>query len=110
MQTSCTDCPIRENCTKPCADIERQLANEDHGRIHALHRKDAMQAARRLHAEIDAARELTSRRGKLRGRAREVFDLTYNEALGQQEIGERLGISRRVAGRYLERARKALAE
>lgn len=108
MRTSCTDCPLRETCDKPCADIERLLVNEDHARIHALHRRNALQAAQRLHAEIQAAREMTSGRSVLRGRAREVFDLTYNEALSQQQIAAKLGISRRVAGHYLARAKAAL--
>lgn len=62
-----------------------------------------------MHAELHAARVMTDYRHVLRGRAREVFDLTYNDALLQSEIAQRLGISRRVVSIYLTRARKKIA-
>ncbi len=109
MLKTCNDCPLRPSCQIPCAEVEALLPHEEHARIHALHRRNAADAARRLQAERDAARTLTDFRHVLRGRAREVFDLTYNDTLPQDEIAERLGITRRVVSHYLVRARRKIA-
>jgi RNA polymerase sigma factor (sigma-70 family) len=109
MQVSCTDCPLRTSCNTPCEAIERQLPSEEHARLHALHRRNALNAARRLEAERAAARLLTDFRHLLRGRMRQVFDLVYDEALPQEEIAARLGIGRRVVSHYLMRARRRIA-
>jgi RNA polymerase sigma factor (sigma-70 family) len=102
---SCNDCPLREQCQAPCEAVERLLPDVDHARIHGFQRRNALQFARRMRDEIEAARLMTDWRHVLNGRMREVFDMTYNEGLKQSDIAQRLGISRRVAGRYLERAR-----
>jgi RNA polymerase sigma factor (sigma-70 family) len=109
MIKTCNDCPIRPTCHTPCAEVETLLPHEEHARIHALHRRNAADAARRLQAERDAARVMTDFRHLLRGRARQVFDLTYNDMLPQEEIATRLGITRRVVSHYLVRARDKIA-
>lgn len=102
----CNHCPLRDTCKSPCQTLEALLPDPDAGRVHALHRKDAWAYCKQLAAQMTAARILTSHRRKLRGRQRRVFDLTYNELLPEAAIGQRLGISRRAAGRHLQRARR----
>lgn len=102
----CNNCPLREKCANPCDAVEALLPDADAGRIHALHRKDAWAYAKQIAAQMTAARIVTSHRQLLRGRQRQVFDLTYNEQLSEAAIGRQLGISRRVAGRHRQRARR----
>jgi DNA-directed RNA polymerase specialized sigma subunit len=110
MFKACTECPLRATCQSPCPEVEQLLPDEQHGRAHALHRRNAAEAARRLEAERHAARLMTDFRHVLRGRARQVFDMTYNDMLPQDEIATRLGIARRVVSHYLVRARHKIAE
>ncbi len=106
----CDKCPLRANCTQPCEAVETMLPDEQHGRIHGLHRKDAADYARYLASEIQAARALTDYRSILRGRMQAVFDLTYIHAMPQEEIARHLGIGRRAVSHYLVRARRKISE
>lgn len=104
----CKTCPLREKCASPCESLESLLPQPDDGRAHALHRSNARDYARQLYAQMVAARVATSHRHLLRGRQRQVFDLTYNELCTEAEAGRRLHITRRVAGRHLQRARRKI--
>lgn len=106
----CDKCPLRATCTQPCEAVESLLPDEQHGRIHGLHRKNAAQYAKYLAAEIQAARALSDYRSILRGRMQAVFDLTYTHAMPQEEIARHLGIGRRAVSHYLLRARRRISE
>lgn len=105
---SCNQCPLKPRCQAPCPAIEQQLPAPDRGVLHALRRKGGFRAARRIRQRMRETRIMLEHRDQLKGLQRVVFDLTYNEGLGQREIAQRLGIHRRTVGSALEAARRRL--
>jgi RNA polymerase sigma factor (sigma-70 family) len=105
---TCKTCPKRATCHDICPAVEALLPPVERGRLCALRRETALEGARRLTEELEAARYLTSRRDRLSGHLREVFDLRYNDGLTQQQIAERMGVKQRTVGRWLEAATQAI--
>ena len=104
----CNNCPLKPRCTAPCAAVNELLPAPERGVLHALRRKGGFRAARRIRQRMRETRIMLEHRDQLKGLQRVVFDLTYNEGLGQREIAQRLGIHRRTVGSALEAARRRL--
>lgn len=81
------------------------LAPVDSGRVAGLHKRHAQRYGEKLEARRSYVRFLLDWRHCLRGRARQVFDLRYNDSLATSEIAARLGISPGSVTKYLKRAR-----
>lgn len=102
---NCTHCPRRDGCISLCRSMERQLPREEHARLHGLHRAGQGAAwLQRLKEQRERVAMLLDWRHELRGRMREVVQMTYNDGLSQGEIARRLGIGERAVGQYLARA------
>lgn len=102
---NCTHCPRRATCVNPCRAMERQLPREEHARLHGLHRAGFASAwLQRLQDQREKVALLLDWRHAMKGRMRDVVQLTYNEGLSQGEIAKRLGIGERAVGQYLRRA------
>ncbi len=87
---SCNDCPLRETCTRPCAEIEAQLPDPDEARMIMSSRR-----ARRnfvtMRQNLTIARRHVS---SLRGRERRVFTMMYEEGLAPSEVARSMKLSR----------------
>lgn len=105
---SCDQCPLKSVCKAPCAEVRAQLPAPQRGVLHALRRRGGFRAARRIRQRMRETSIMLEHRDKLVGLQRVVFDLTYNEGLGQREIAQRLGMHRRSVGSALEAARRKL--
>ncbi len=109
-KSPCTPCPRRATCTSPCAALKALLPRSDHGRIYHTQRQKCAEGLREMWLQMRAVRLLLEHRHAMRGRMRQVVDLTHNKGLTQDEIATRLRIERRTVGRYLARARDFAAK
>lgn len=106
----CVPCPHRATCAKPCAAVKALLPRADHGRIYHTQRHKCAEGLKEMWHQMRAVRLLLEHRHAMRGRMRQVVDLTHNQGLTQEEIAKRLRIERRTVGRYLARARAYAAK
>jgi predicted DNA-binding protein (UPF0251 family) len=108
-KSPCTPCPQRAFCKSPCAALKALLPRSDHGRIYHTQRHKCSEGLKEMWQQMRAVRLLLEHRHAMRGRMRQVVDLTHNKGLTQDEIAARLRIERRTVGRYLARAREFAA-
>ncbi|MDH5642173.1 MAG: hypothetical protein OEY28_12865 [Nitrospira sp.] len=101
---SCEGCTIREACVEPCESIEAQLPKEWTGTNKHFHRAGRDNWLMNLMTRRRQVRVMLDYRPMLAGRLRQVVNLTFNDAMTQQEIARKLGVHERVVGKYLERA------
>lgn len=106
----CTGCPLRDACKAPCKAVEKILPQMWHGDLPQVRRADSRSYLRRMMTERVAVRAMLEHREVLKGRVREIFDLTINDALSQEEIALRMGLARRVVSTYLKRAYAMIAK
>ncbi|MCC6575645.1 MAG: hypothetical protein IT462_17835 [Planctomycetes bacterium] len=106
----CTHCPLRASCQAPCAAIEAQLPQDWFGDWPQLRRFVRGRFLQNLLAQRRAVALMIEHREILKGRLRQVFDMTHNEGLSQAQISRQLGVQRRVVTTYLKRAYAMLAK
>jgi len=106
----CETCPLRISCKKICPEVKRQLPSMGQGRLTRAYGGAASEFLRRLLQRRAEVRAMLDHRQGLRGRLKQVIELKYVAGLSQAQIGQRLCITRRVAGRYLERAHRMLGK
>lgn len=85
--------------------MESLLPSVKRGMLTQFRRTNAFRYARIFEDRRRATRVMIDYRDHLDGRMREIFDMTYNQGLSQDEIAHALNLDRRTVGRYLERAR-----
>lgn len=105
---TCDDCPLRSQCVEPCAAVESMLPPIERGLLHQFRRKDALRNAIIFEDKRRITRVMLSYRDHLEGRMGEIFNMTYNQRMSQQEIARALNISRRSVARYLHRAYRVI--
>ncbi|MCQ3951576.1 MAG: hypothetical protein DPW14_17380 [Planctomycetes bacterium] len=106
----CNHCPLRDTCQRPCPELERLLPREDHARLDRAFKVHAAQFLALLAARHAEVLRMLDYEPQLSGRLRQVFRMKYFDGLTHQEIGQKLGIARRVVGTYLERAHQLLGK
>ncbi len=98
----CSNCPIRDNCTQPCEELEKELPSMEHGKLHGgkIKAKDLKELVRRM----ATVKTILDYRDRLKGRQKQVIDLYFNDGLTQREIGKKLGIAQKNVCEYMKRA------
>lgn len=76
--TSCTPCPLRSRCIRPCRAVEKQLPKPESGRIGVLRSRLALLYGERLEVRRRYVRWLLDGRHLLKGRMKFAFNLRYN--------------------------------
>ncbi len=88
----CNQCPIREQCTKPCPALEAELDSPERGQLSFLAEMRQPKIIQFLErrAEAEAMRDHDH---LLTAKQRAVFDLRWREGLTGMQIAARLGIT-----------------
>ncbi|MEM7263990.1 MAG: sigma-70 family RNA polymerase sigma factor [Planctomycetota bacterium] len=97
----CGVCPFFHSCSAICTPVEQLLPSVERARVDPEDLPRLHMGVRLTNAILDNVEILTDRQ-------RQVVQLYYREALQQQEIAERLGITQQAVNDSLKRARLAV--
>ena len=95
MRRHCSNCPKRDRCTSICSELENVLPPKD-GRPRAT----LSVAGRELAWLIQDTED------QLPPKQREAARLYYRFGMAEEEVAERMGVSRRSVVRYLVAVRR----
>lgn len=105
MTNKCTTCPTRSTCVEPCKAVAALLPTEQTGRISGLERRNYRLYGEKLEKRRAYVRFLLDWREILSPRARQAFDLRYNDGLTLTQIAQSMGITLSSASSLLRRGR-----